>query len=121
MNILEIENVNFAYPDGFEAVKNLNLTIKQGEKVAIIGENGAGKTTVSKLINGLLRPKSGEVRINGKSIKDKTVATIAREVGYVFQNPDDQICSRDIFSEITYSLRYNKLFSTEEIEKRAHM
>lgn len=119
MPILELDHVGFSYPNGFCAVKDLCLRVEPGEKIAVIGENGAGKTTTAKLINGLLRPTEGEVRILGKSTAKRTVASIASEVGYVFQNPDDQIFNKDIYSEITYTLRYNKVCPPDEIERRA--
>ena len=100
MPILELDHVGFSYPNGFCAVRDLCLRVEPGEKIAVIGENGAGKTTTAKLINGLLRPTEGEVRILGKSTAKRTVASIASEVGYVFQNPDDQIFNKDIYSEI---------------------
>ena len=88
MSVLELKDVSFSYPNGFQALKNISLTVEAGEKVAIIGENGAGKTTAAKLTNGLLRPTTGEVLVNGLPTKDKTVAAISKSVGYVFQNPD---------------------------------
>lgn len=119
MPILELDHVGFSYPNGFCAVKDVCLSVEPGEKIAIIGENGAGKTTTAKLINGLLRPSQGEVRIYGKSTAKQTVASIASQAGYVFQNPDDQIFNKDIYSEITYTLRYNKVCPPDEIERRA--
>lgn len=120
MTALELKDVRFSYPNGFEALCGLNLKVGQGEKVAIIGENGAGKTTMAKMTNGLLRPASGEVLVNGQPTAGRTVAAISRNVGYVFQNPDDQICNQSIFKEITYTLRYNKTFPPEEIRRRAN-
>ena len=73
------------------------------------GQNGAGKTTTVKLMNGLLRPTKGEVLIEGQSTADKTTATIARKVGYVFQNPDDQIFQESIYKEISYGLVKQKM------------
>ncbi len=119
MPILELDRVSFAYPNGCRAVEGISLTVNAGEKIAIIGENGAGKTTAAKLMNGLLRPTEGEVRVNGCSTAKKTVAAIASDVGYVFQNPDDQICNKDIYSEISYTLRYNKVFPPEQIREKA--
>ena len=118
MPILELDHVSFTYPNGFEAVKDLCLAVDPGEKVAVIGENGAGKTTMAKLVNGLLRPTAGDVRVNGGSTRAKTVACIARDVGFVFQNPDDQIFNSSIFREITYTHRYNKSLPPSELEKR---
>jgi len=114
---IEMKNVSFAYPNGYVANENLNLVIQDGENVAIIGQNGAGKTTAVKLMNGLHRPASGEMIINGYDIKDKTCAQISADVGYVFQNPDDQIFNSSVRAEVEYMPRYYKL-SEEEIKKR---
>jgi len=119
MPVLELRHVSFSYPNGFQALKDINLTVEAGEKVAIIGENGAGKTTAAKMTNGLLRPTEGEVLVKGAPTRDKTVASISQDVGYVFQNPDDQICNQSIYKEITYTLRYNKACEPEEIDRRA--
>ena len=81
------------------------------------GQNGAGKTTTVKLMNGLLRPTKGDVLIEGQSTADKTTATIARKVGYVFQNPDDQIFQESIYKEISYGLVKQKM-APEEVKRR---
>lgn len=94
MTALELKNVKFAYPNGFEALHGINLKIGQGEKVAIIGENGAGKTTMAKMTNGLLRPTSGEVLVGEQPTVNKTVAAISRHVGYVFQIPMTRSATR---------------------------
>lgn len=114
---IQFKNVTFAYPNGFVANENLNLVINSGERVAIVGQNGAGKTTAVKLMNGLNKPTSGDVLVNGINTKDKTTAQIAKTVGYVFQNPDDQIFNKDVITEIEYMPRYFK-FSEEEIKRR---
>lgn len=119
MPALELKNVNFSYPNGFQALKGLNLRVEPGERVAVIGENGAGKTTMAKMTNGLLRPTEGEVLVNGRTTAGQTVATISNHVGYVFQNPDDQICNQSIYQEITYTLRYHKTFPNEKIQELA--
>lgn len=112
-----LKDVSFAYPNGFLANENLNLQINQGERVAIIGQNGAGKTTAVKLMNGLYKPTKGDVIINGMNTKKYTTAQIAKIVGYVFQNPDDQIFNQDVRKEIAYMPKYYKL-PEEEIKKR---
>lgn len=117
MAYLELKNVSFAYPNGNTAVQNLSMEFELGEAVAVIGQNGAGKTTMVKLMNGLLRPSKGEILIEGKSVKNDTTAVIARKVGYVFQNPDDQIFQETINKEIAYGLVKQQL-SKEEIIKR---
>ena len=104
--MIEIKNASFKYPNGFTALENINLTIKEGEKVAIVGQNGAGKTTCVKMMNGLNRPFEGDVIVDGVNTKDVTVATIARKVGYVFQNPDEQIFNSTARKEIEFMPRY---------------
>lgn len=117
MESVKLSNVTFAYPNGHVANEQLNLQIGRGERVAIVGQNGAGKTTAVKLMNGLHKPTQGDVFIDGINTKDKTVAQISAYVGYVFQNPDDQIFNNSVKQEIEYTLRYLKLPS-EEIERR---
>lgn len=117
MKSVELRNVTFAYPNGYVANEQLNLQIGRGERVAIVGQNGAGKTTAVKLINGLHKPTQGDVFVDGINTKDKTVAQISAYVGYVFQNPDDQIFNNSVKSEIEYTLRYLKLPS-KDIERR---
>lgn len=95
--------MSYSYPNGFKAVENVSMSFKKGEAVAIIGQNGAGKTTAVKLMNGLLKPQEGNVTIDGWNTKDYTTAQISRKVGYVFQNPDDQIFHSDIYSEIEFA------------------
>ena len=85
---------------------------------AIIGQNGAGKTTLVKLLKGLLKPVSGKVLLKGTNIADKTVATLAGQVGYVFQNPDDQIFKYNVLQEVMFG-PLNIGMSKEEAEKKA--
>mgnify|MGYP001624549228 FL=1 len=73
---IELKNVSFAYPNGYVANENLNLTIEKGERIAIVGQNGAGKTTAVKLMNGLNRPSEGDVFVDGVNTKDKSCAWI---------------------------------------------
>lgn len=117
MAYLELKNVGFSYDNGYEAVRNINMSFELGESVAIIGENGAGKTTTVKLMNRLLVPTKGEVLVEGKSTKESTTAQISKKVGYVFQNPDDQIFQDSIYKEIAYGLKKMKL-SPDEIDKK---
>lgn len=114
---IELKNVSFRYPNGFLANENLNLVIGEGERVGIVGQNGAGKTTAVKLMNRLNKPTEGDVIVDGMNTKDKTTAQIARYVGYVFQNPDDQIFNQSVISEVEYMPRHLKL-AEEEIHKR---
>lgn len=117
MSLIEVENVSFSYPNGFEAVKNVSFNVEAGDNIAIIGQNGAGKTTTVKLLNGLLKPISGNVIVNGDNTKDFTTAQISKKVGYVFQNPDDQIFNNTVFDELAYALKKMGL-DQDEVEDR---
>lgn len=118
-NEYRVKRCFFQYPSGTVANKGLNLVINDGERVAIIGQNGAGKTTAVKLMNRLHTPTKGDVFVNGINTKDKTTAQISRYVGYVFQNPDDQIFKNTVRDEIEFWARYNEL-DEDEITARAN-
>jgi energy-coupling factor transport system ATP-binding protein len=104
MNIT-LENITFTYPSGVTALREVNLTIGSGEAVAIIGQNGAGKTTLVKQLNGLLKPEQGRVLIGEWDTKGYTIAQLARRVGYVFQNPNDQLFESTVWAEVAFGPR----------------
>lgn len=105
---IELTNASFTYPDGSSAVESVSLIINAGERVAIVGQNGAGKTTTVKMMNGLLKPTRGTVVVDGVATNACTTATTAKTVGYVFQNPDDQIFGSTVLGELEYMPRYHK-------------
>lgn len=115
-SFLSLENVSFTYPNGHQALENVTMHIDKGERVAIIGQNGAGKTTTAKLMNGLNKPTTGDVIIDGWNTKEYTTAQISRKVGYVFQNPDDQIFHNNVFEEIAFGPK-NLNRSEKEIQQ----
>ena len=115
--MIEVKNVYFTYPNGVEALKGVSLRIDKGEFVAIMGQNGAGKTTLVKHFNGLLKPTKGEVIVDGVNTRETSVATLARKVGYVFQNPDHQLFCETVEKEIAFALK-NFGFDEELIKKR---
>lgn len=117
MKDLKLVDVSFAYPGGFLAVDHVNMEIKEGENLAIVGQNGAGKTTTVKMMNGLLRPTEGEVFIGDINTKSYSTAKISRYVGYVFQNPDDQIFHATVEGEVRYGPKTMKLSLKEEDER----
>ena len=117
--LLELKKAYFEYPGKVEALKGIDLTIHKGDFVAIMGENGAGKTTLVKHFNGLLRPKSGEILFEGENIAPKSVAQLARKIGLVFQNPDDQLFEETVDKEISFALR-NFGMDEKLIEKRVN-
>nr|WP_314458826.1 energy-coupling factor transporter ATPase [uncultured Clostridium sp.] len=97
--IFSIKDLGFYYVPGAPVIENLTLTL-DGRPTAVIGQNGAGKTTLVKLLKGLLKPKSGTVLLEGEDISGRTVAQLAKKVGYVFQNPDDQIFKNQVLEEV---------------------
>ena len=117
MSDVRLENVRYQYPDGDLVLDGVTIEVHSGENIAIVGQNGAGKSTTAKLMNGLLRPDSGDVLIGDKNTKDHTTAKISRIVGYVFQNPDDQIFHATVKEEVSYGPRSMKL-EKSEVERR---
>ena len=101
MNV-EINDLHFTYPTGLEALRSISLKIESGEQVAIVGQNGAGKTTLVKHLNGLLLPTRGQVFIGDWDTTKHSVAKLAQRVGYVFQNPDEQLFSRNVGAEVAF-------------------
>ena len=112
---IQISDLRFTYPTGLEALRGISLTIDTGEQVAIVGQNGAGKTTFVKHLNGLLQPSSGSVCIGDWDTREYSVAKLAKRVGYVFQNPDEQLFSRDVGTEVAFGPR-NLGFSGEQVQ-----
>ena len=119
-NIIEFKNVSYQKPLSKHILKNINLNIKKGEFITIIGTNGSGKSTLAKHFNGLLIPSEGEVIINGKNTKSETENfEIKKNVGMIFQNPDNQIVACTVEEEIAFGME-NLCFSHEKMEKNMH-
>ncbi len=115
--MIEAENVHFSYASKVEALKGVSLTVKDGEFVAIMGQNGAGKSTFVKHFNGLLKPTEGTVKIDGLVTTKSSVAALSRNVGFVFQNPDHQLFSETVEDEIAFALK-NFGFKSDVIDER---
>jgi len=103
--LLEVKGLWYAYSSGLVALKNVNLQVYPGEFVVLMGRNASGKTTLVKHFNGLLRPTKGDVVLNGINTKGITVAKLARQVGYVFQNPDEYLFCDTVDEEIAFTLK----------------
>ena len=114
MNI-EIKDLHFTYPAGVEALRGITLNVPAGEQVAIVGQNGAGKTTLVKHLNGLLLPTRGQILIGDWDTTQHSVAKLAKRVGYVFQNPDEQLFSRNVGMEVAFGPR-NLGFNSEQVQ-----
>ena len=117
VSIIEVKDLHHRYPNGCHALRGVSMTIDPGEFVAIIGQNGSGKTTFVKHLNGLLRATTGTVYVNGQDVSKHKVSEMARVVGYCFQNPDHQIFCDTVYEEVAYGPR-NLHLSQAEIEER---
>lgn len=102
MSTIDVQDLHFSYGPGMpEVLKGLNFTLEEGS-CAIIGQNGAGKTTFVKLLKGLLRPTSGRILFDGTDIAGISVPKLARDIGMVFQNPNDQIFKNTVLEEVMF-------------------
>ena len=99
---IRVHHLHYKYPDGFEALKGIELAVGPGEKVALIGPNGAGKSTLMLHLNGINEPSHGEVWISGLKVERKVLKRIRSEVGLVFQDPDDQLFSPTVFDDVAF-------------------
>ncbi|HLQ71287.1 MAG TPA: energy-coupling factor ABC transporter ATP-binding protein, partial [Bacillota bacterium] len=115
---IEFRNVSFRYSEEKPwALKNCTFEIYEDEWVAIIGHNGSGKSTIAKLMNGLLFPEQGEILINGVPLTESTVWDIRKEVGMVFQNPDNQFVGTTVQDDVAFGME-NRGIPREEMVKR---
>jgi cobalt/nickel transport system ATP-binding protein len=101
-HLVEMADLHYTYPDGTQVLKGISFTITHGENVALVGANGAGKSTLLLQLNGCLRPDAGRVRIGEVPVTQKTLAHIRRTVGFVFQDPDDQLFMPLVFDDVAF-------------------
>ncbi len=100
--VLELKDVSYTYPDGTIAIQNLSFSMSTGEKIGILGPNGAGKSTLLKIIAGLIFPRSGSVLIEGESLTKKNSDLLRRRMGFLFQDPDDQIFMPRVWDDVAF-------------------
>jgi energy-coupling factor transport system ATP-binding protein len=118
VNVIEVKNLKFVYNDGTVALENINFDIKKGQFIALIGQNGCGKTTLSKCLNGILKLTLGSIKVNGINVTKKgIIKDLVRNIGYVFQNPDHQLFNSKVYDEIAYAL-HNIGLADDEIDMR---
>ena len=115
--VIRFENVDFSYDGTEKVLKNVSFSVKKGERLAIIGKNGAGKSTAAKLLTGIIRPTSGKITLSGNDTKDMTVKGIGEKVGYVMQDPNTMIVKDIIKDEVGLALTLRNE-SKELIEER---
>ncbi|SEU01482.1 energy-coupling factor transport system ATP-binding protein [Salinibacillus kushneri] len=117
-NDISFQNISFQYPQGDEwALKDVSFHIEENEWVAIIGHNGSGKSTIAKLMNGLLTPQSGRIHIKGLEVNEENIWEVRKKVGMVFQNPDNQFVGTTVIDDIAFGLE-NHGVQRDEMLKR---
>lgn len=118
--MIECDSVRFGYgkTKDAELIHGISLSIEDGEFVALTGENGAGKSTFSKLLSGILKPSDGKICVNGIDTKKAKNSMLAKTTGFLFQNPDRQLCTYTVRDEITFGQKALKTGTEEEISKR---
>ena len=114
---LAVRDLRYRYPDGFEALKGVNLSLGRGEKVALIGPNGAGKSTLMLHLNGITLATHGEVTVAGMPVIRANLGLVRAEVGLVFQDPDDQLFCPTVYEDVAFGPIHMGL-SQEEVTRR---
>lgn len=117
--ILEMKNISFCYNEEKQILANVSFKVNKGDMVSIVGKNGAGKSTISKLICGFFKPTSGQILFGGEDIADKTIKERSEKIGFVMQNPNQMISKTMIFDEVAFGLRIRGI-SEDEIKIRVN-
>jgi len=115
--ILELDNINFHYNKEKQILKNVSFKINKGDMAAIVGRNGAGKSTISKLICGFYKPTSGRILFDGKDIANNTIKERSEKIGFVMQNPNQMISKTMVYDEVAFGLKIRGLSDSEIKEK----
>lgn len=117
--VIQTDSLDFTYPDGTHAIRDVSLEIDRGDVVSIIGKNGSGKTTLTSLFVGLNKPTSGKGTVCGLDLATATIRELTGKVGYVFQYPEHQFVEDTVYKEVAFSLKAQKQ-SPEEVETRVN-
>ncbi|MEN2191520.1 energy-coupling factor ABC transporter ATP-binding protein [Streptococcus pneumoniae] len=118
-SIIDVKNISFRYKENqnYYDVKDITFHVKRGEWLSIVGHNGSGKSTTVRLIDGLLEAESGEIVIDGQRLTEENVWNIRRQIGMVFQNPDNQFVGATVEDDVAFGLE-NQGLSRQEMKKR---
>ncbi len=114
---LEVRDLRYAYPDGTEALKGISFRLEHGEACALVGANGAGKSTMMLALTGLILPSGGSVDVGGTVLSKKTAGDVRRRIGFVFQDSEDQLFMPTVFDDVAFG-PLNQGLSEPEVRKR---
>ncbi len=109
MGIIDVKNLNFSYDENSETINNVSFSVEKGTYTTIIGQNGSGKSTIAKLITGLLEKKSGSIQIDGLELTLENLNAIRAKIGIVFQNPDNQFIGSTVRDDIAFGLENHQV------------
>jgi len=115
--LLDVQGLDFTYDKGHRALKGIDLTVRRGEMVSIVGTNGAGKSTFSKAVCGFVKPQGGSMALEGTDLQTLSIKERADRIGYVMQNPNQMISKTMIFDEVAFGLR-NRGVPEEQVRER---
>ncbi|MEJ2678891.1 MAG: ABC transporter ATP-binding protein [Gemmatimonadota bacterium] len=101
--LIDVRELSFRYPGGGDALRAVSFRVAQGERLAVLGPNGAGKSTLLLHLNGLLLPAAGRVTVDGQPVSEATVRDVRRRIGFVFQNPDDQLFLPTLLEDVAFA------------------
>ena len=113
--MIEVKDLCFEYEEGSKTINHISFEINKGEYVAILGHNGSGKSTIAKLLIGLLEKKSGDIKVNGYELNLENLYKVREQVGIVFQNPDNQFIGATVRDDIAFGLE-NICIPREEMD-----
>ena len=119
--IVDVAGAAYSYGTGQAGIEGINLTVRAGEILAVVGQNGAGKTTFTKLLNGLIKPSAGVVRIAGLDTRTTPVSVLASHAATLFQNPDRQLCRNTVVEEISFGLELQGAPADAARERARHV
>jgi cobalt/nickel transport system ATP-binding protein len=117
--VIELKGVTHRYPDGTQALRGVDLIVREGRSLALLGPNGAGKSTLLLHLNGILRPSDGSVRVDGVEVTPQTVRQARESVGLVFQDPDDQLFMTTLYEDVAFG-PLNQGRSSDEVDALVH-
>lgn len=118
MSFYTIDSIAFSYDKEDTLFRNISFDIEDNQHIGIVGPNGLGKTTLAKLMLGILKPQCGEIYLQGKNIKNISLSNIGKKVGFIFQNPEKQLFCPTVWEQIYFSHKNSKVISKTQVEEK---